>query len=117
MSGYRVDPGVEYRVDPDGVLGLLAGLDELGGSFESAHREIDQAAAEGTAALTVDGRTTVASAWRTFMEDRRMVPGAIMYSINSSARAVGGATVAIITGDEQMARDTVAANFGVDVSR
>ena len=36
---------------------MLAGLDTLGGDFESAHREIDSAAAEGPAALTVDGRT------------------------------------------------------------
>jgi hypothetical protein len=114
VSGNRADAGGEYRVDPDGVLGLLAGLDELGGAFESAHREIDGAAADGPTSLTVDGRTAVVGAWRTFMQDRRTVPGAIMFSISSSAQAVGDATVAIITGDEQMAADTVAASFGVD---
>lgn len=115
MSRIQADAGVDYRVDPDGVLGMLAGLDTLGGDFESAHREIDSAAAEGPAALTVDGRTAVANAWRTFMEDRRIVPGAVMYSISASAKAVGDATVVIVTGDEQMAQDLVDASFGVNV--
>ncbi|MFF7291233.1 DUF6507 family protein [Microbacterium sp. NPDC008134] len=102
-------------MDPDGVLGLMAALDALGGDFQSAHREIDSAAADGPASLTVDGRRAVANAWRTFMEDRRIVPGAVMYSISASAKGVGDATVVIVTGDEQMAQDLVAASFGVDV--
>jgi hypothetical protein len=116
MSGSRTDIGIDYRVDPDGVLGLLAGVDALGGEFETAYREIDSAAADGPATLTIDGRTAVANAWRTFMEERRIVPGAVMYSISSSAQAVSEATVAIVAGDEQMAAATVAANFSAGVT-
>jgi hypothetical protein len=38
-----------------------------------------------------------------------------MYSISASAKAVGDATVVIVTGDEQMAQDLIDASFGVDV--
>lgn len=117
MSRSQADAGAGYRVDPDGVLGLVAGLDDLGADFESAYRGIDDAATSGPSSLTVEGRMVVAKAWRTFMEDRRVVPGAVMYSISSSAQAVGDATVAIVAGDEQMAHDLVDASFGVDVLR
>ncbi|MBQ3358769.1 MAG: hypothetical protein IJG47_07705 [Microbacterium sp.] len=95
----------EYRVDPDGVLGVLAGLDDLESEFESAHRDIDTAATDGPSALTVDGRKVLARAWETFMEQRQRVPGKVMHVINTSAQAVSNATLEIVSGDEQMAMD------------
>ncbi|GAB3630799.1 hypothetical protein GCM10027421_01520 [Microbacterium shaanxiense] len=93
----------QWRVDPDGVLGVLAGIDDLGPQFESAYTGIDDAATNGRAALTADGRTVLSSAWEAFMSQRRLVPGKLMHSVSGSAAAVGEATVAIVAGDEQMA--------------
>jgi hypothetical protein len=99
----------EWRVDADGVLGVLAGLDDQREEFESAHRKLEEAAFERSASLTVDGRTTVSAAWDRFMEERRLMPGRLMHSVASAAQAVGEATAAVIAGDEEMAHDTVAA--------
>lgn len=99
----------QWRVDPDGVLGVLAGIDDLGPQFESAYTGIDDAASSGGAALTADGRTVLSSAWESFMSQRRLVPGKLMHSVSGSAAAVGEATVAIVAGDEQMADNVTAA--------
>lgn len=96
----------EWRVDPDGVLGVLAGVDDTAAGFETCRREIEDAAFHGGATLITDGRTALSSAWESFLDDRRLVPGKIMYAINAAAAAVGEATVAVVTGDEQMASDT-----------
>lgn len=96
----------EWRVDPDGVLGVLGGVDDTASGFEKCRKEIEDATFHGGQALVADGRTGLSSAWESFMDDRRLVPGKIMYAINAAAGAVGAATVAIVTGDEQMASDT-----------
>lgn len=103
----------EYRVDPDGVLGILAGLDDLGDEFEKAGRDVEQVADDGATALAIDDRTVMSRAWNTFMDDRRSVPGKIMHTINVSAQAVGEATLEIVTGDVQMATDTTQAQGGI----
>ncbi|MFK0403250.1 DUF6507 family protein [Microbacterium sp. NPDC090225] len=92
-----------WRVDPDGVAGVLAGVDDTASRFEKSRDEIEEAAFEGAETLIADGRTALSSAWEVFLEDRRLVPGKIMYAINAAAGAVSDATVAVITGDEQMA--------------
>lgn len=99
----------EYRVDADGVLGILAGLDDLGDEFEKAARDIDEVADDGATALAVDDRTVMSRAWTAFMDERRSVPGKIIHTINVSSQAVSEATLAIVAGDEQMATDTEAA--------
>lgn len=98
----------QWRVDPDGVLGVLAGIDDLGPDFESAHNGISEAASAAST-LSVDGRTVLSSAWETFMESRSLVPGKIMHEVGAAASGVGAATTAIIAGDEEMAADTQAA--------
>lgn len=99
----------EYRVDADGVLGILAGLDDLGDEFEKAVRDIDEVADDGTTALAIDDRTVMSRAWTAFMDERRSVPGKVIHTINVSSQAVSEATLAIVAGDEQMATDTEAA--------
>lgn len=99
----------EYRVDADGVLGILAGLDDLGDEFEKAVRDIDEVADDGTTALAIDDRTVMSRAWTAFMDERRSVPGKVIHTINVSSQAVSDATLAIVAGDEQMATDTEAA--------
>jgi len=92
-----------WRVDPDGVAGVLAGVDDTASRFEKSRDEIEEAAFEGGETLIADGRTALSSAWEVFLEDRRLVPGKIMYAINAAAGAVSEATVAVVAGDEQMA--------------
>lgn len=98
----------EWRVAPDGVLGVLAGLDDLGPDFESVHTGIRDAALAAPT-LSVDGRTLLSNAWDAFMESRSLVPGKIMYTIGAAAAGVGAATTALIAGDEEMSADTQAA--------
>jgi hypothetical protein len=98
----------QWRVDPDGVLGVLAGIDDLGPDFESAQNGISEAASAAST-LSVDGRTVLSSAWAAFMESRSLVPGKIMHEVSAAASGVGAATTAIIAGDEEMAADTQAA--------
>lgn len=97
-----------WSVDPDGVLGVLAGVDDLGPDFESAQSQIS-AAAMSASTLSVDGRSVLSRAWDTFMESRALVPGKIMYSLNAAASGVGSAMIAVVVGDEQMVTDTQAA--------
>ncbi|MFJ2367747.1 DUF6507 family protein [Microbacterium sp. NPDC087665] len=97
-----------WRVDPDGVLGVLAGIDDLGPDFESVQTGISEAAMAAST-LSVDGRTALSSAWEAFMEMRSLVPGKIMHSVRVAASGVGSATTAIVAGDEEMAADTQAA--------
>lgn len=94
-----------WRVDPDGVAGVLAGVDDTASRFEKSRDEIEKAAFEGGGTLVADGRRSLASAWEAFLEERRLVPGKIMYAVNTAARAVEEATVVVVTGDEQMERD------------
>ena len=56
----------QWRVDPDGVLGVLAGIDDLGPDFESAQNGISEAASAAST-LSVDGRTVLSSAWAAFI--------------------------------------------------
>lgn len=98
----------DWRVDPDGVIGVLAGVDEQGPVFVSVHDEVTALAAEG-GLLSVDGRDAVASAWNAFFAERSLVPGKLMRAINSAAGAVSAATVAVITGDDEMSDDQYAA--------
>ncbi|MEZ3159429.1 DUF6507 family protein [Microbacterium sp. BWT-B31] len=97
-----------WWVAPDGVLGVLAGIDELGPDFETVQTGISEAASSGST-LTVDGRTTLSNAWDAFMEARALVPGKIMYAVSAAASGVGAATTAIVAGDEEMSADTQAA--------
>lgn len=95
----------EWRVDPDGVLGVLAGVDEQGLELVSAHDALDAAAADGGSTLSIDGRTTLSQAWDEFMSSRRLIPGKLMYVLKNSSAAVSDATVAVVTGDDQMSDD------------
>lgn len=93
-----------WDVDPDGVLGVLAGLDQLGSSFESARTEATALRSDGAAALCADGRTVVSDAWAQLMDLRALVPGKLMFVLSRSAAAVGEATVEVVLGDDEMAR-------------
>lgn len=95
-----------WRVDPDRVIGVLAGVDDEGAGLARAATDIDALAARGSAGLNPDGRTAVANAWQNFIDERRLVPGKLVHVLTSSARAVGEATVAVVAGDERMASDT-----------
>jgi hypothetical protein len=99
----------DYRVDPDGVLGVLAGLDDLGTDFETAAVDVETAADDGAAALAIDDRTVMSRAWNSFMNERRSVPGKVMHTINVCSQAVSEATLAVVAGDEQMAAATSSA--------
>ncbi|MFS0853443.1 DUF6507 family protein [Microbacterium sp. 179-I 3D4 NHS] len=99
----------DYRVDPDGVLGVLAGLDDIGADFGTAAVDVDTAADDGATALAIDDRTVMSRAWKSFMNERRSVPGKIMHTINVCSQAVSEATLAVVAGDDQMATATVSA--------
>lgn len=111
-----------WRVDPDLVVGILAGIDDEGVDLALAAVSMNELAFEGGAGLKVDGRTTLANAWNAFLDDRRLVPGKLIHVLSSSAQSVTDATVSIVTGDEQMAGDgrdaeTYAlAEWGIDSS-
>ena len=102
-----------WRVDPDGVVGVLAGVDELGPEFESAQTSITDAAGAASA-LSVDGRTTLSNAWVSFMHSRALVPGKILHSVSDAASRLSRATVAITTGDDEMTTTTQAAQHAQD---
>ena len=94
----------DWSVDPDGVLGVLAGVDDQGSVFQSAHDDFDAVASSG-GSLVVDGRDVLSQAWEAFVSDRRLVPGKLMHAVRSASGAVGTATIAIVTGDDEMADD------------
>ena len=98
----------DWNVDPDGVLGVLAGVDDQGPAFQSAHDDFDGLSSSG-GSLVVDGRDVLAQAWETFASDRRLVPGKLMHAVRSAAGAVSAATIAIVAGDDEMAEDQYAA--------
>lgn len=95
----------QWRVDAEGVLGVLTGVDAAGPDFESAHRKIEEAAASGSA-VSLEGRTALSSAWDAFLAERSLVPGKVMHAVSSAAAALTEATAAVVAGDEQMTADT-----------
>lgn len=98
-----------WSVDPDGVLGVLAGLDADGPALENAVRAVDDMWLDGDAAMRADGRSVLANAWGDFLSQRRFVPGELIRVVTGAAAAVGAATVAVVVGDDEMAGDTRAA--------
>jgi len=91
----------DYRVDPDRVIGVLAGVDDGGAGIADAIAEIDALASDG-ALLSVDGRRALSAAWSDFLEERRLVPGKLAYAVAAAASAVSEATTAVVTGDVEM---------------
>lgn len=90
-----------WSVDPDRVVGVLAGVDDNGSGLASALKQADELAFSASS-LSVDGRTTLSNAWAAFIDERRMVPGKLMHVLASSARSVSEATVAVVAGDAEM---------------
>ncbi|MGO2750184.1 MAG: DUF6507 family protein [Pseudoclavibacter sp.] len=99
----------EWRVDPDGVMGVLAGLDELGASFEAASTAAADAAS-GSSSLVVDARPVMSEAWSSFMTERSTVPGKVMFSVCDAAQSLAEATSAVVAGAELMSAETTAAS-------
>ncbi|MFE7844389.1 DUF6507 family protein [Microbacterium sp. NPDC057407] len=97
-----------WRVDPDRVVGILAGIDDAGSVLTRAAKDVD-ALYPAPVSLALDERTSVATAWTDFFEDRRAVPGKLIHVLSSSATALSEATVAVIAGDERMAADAAVA--------
>lgn len=93
----------EWRVDPDRVLGILAGIDEDGARLVTASDEAREIAASSSS-LQVDGRSVMSSAWSTFWAERQSVPGKMVTVIGRAAEGVSAATVDIIAGDTNMAQ-------------
>lgn len=94
-----------YRVDPDRVIGVLAGVDDAGAELTTAIAGMNDAAVDG-AHLVVDGRRTLFAGWWGFLEERRSVPGRLARAVASAAAAVNAATVAVVTGDVNMMLST-----------
>jgi len=90
-----------WSVDPDRVMGVLAGVDDAGASLEGAGKAMDELSFSASS-LSVDGRTMVSNAWASFVGERRLVPGKLMHVLASSARSVTEATVAVVAGDAEM---------------
>ncbi|MDI9890392.1 hypothetical protein [Microbacterium sp. IEGM 1404] len=111
----------DYRVDPDRVIGVLAGVDDAGAGIARAIDETETLALEGLN-LVVDGRRTLASAWSDFLDERRYVPGKLANIVAASASAVSEATTAVVTGDVDMSFTTAEAEsravdeWGIDSS-
>jgi hypothetical protein len=109
-----------WRVDPDRVVGILAGVDDEGARLAQAVTDTDALAWNHAATLSVDGRTAVLHAWQAFFDDRRLVPGKLIHVVTRAASAVTEATTAVVAGDETMAGDSRRAeeyaleNWGID---
>ncbi|MDW4574012.1 hypothetical protein R8Z57_14625 [Microbacterium sp. M3] len=93
-----------WSVDPDRVIGVLAGVDDEGVELAEAAAAMDRLAASG-ATLSVDGRTTLSQAWEAFLDERRLVPGKLMHTLAMSAQALTEATTAVVAGDARMMSD------------
>lgn len=93
-----------WRVDPDRVVGVLAGIDDDGVELARSVGRVEELL-YSRSSLSVDGRTALANAWSAFIDERRLVPGTLMHVLASSAQALTEATVAVVAGDEQMASD------------
>lgn len=111
----------DYRVDPDRVIGVLAGVDDAGAGIAQAIDDMDALALEGLS-LTVDGRHSLASAWSDLLDERRYVPGKLAHVVAAAASAVSEATTAVVTGDVDMSVTTAEAEsraldeWGIDSS-
>lgn len=99
----------EWRVDPDGVMGVVAGLDELGPAFE-ASLTATQDAGSCASLLSIDGRTTLSDEWASFMAERSSVPGKVMFAVCDAARSLGEAVSAVVAGAEDMSANSDAAS-------
>lgn len=97
-----------WRVDPDRVVGVLAGVDECGSALAAVTAEADALSMAGSG-LIADGRHALAQAWEAFLEERRSVPGKLAYSVSSAASAVSSATLDVVAGDVEMADSGAAA--------
>lgn len=98
----------DYRVDPDRVIGVLAGVDDAGAGISQAIDDMDSLALEGQT-LVVDGRRTLASAWSDLLDERRHVPGKLAHIVAAAASSVSEATTAVVTGDVDMSVTTAEA--------
>lgn len=111
----------DYRVDPDRVIGVLAGVDDAGAGISQAIDDMDSLVVEGQS-LVVDGRRTLASAWSDLLDERRYVPGKLAHIVASAASSVSEATTAVVTGDVDMSVTTAEAEsramdeWGIDSS-
>jgi hypothetical protein len=111
----------DYRVDPDRVIGVLAGVDDAGAGIAQAIDDMDALALEGLS-LTVDGRHSLASAWSDLLDERRYVPGKLAHVVAAAASAVSEATTAVVSGDVDMSVTTAEAEsraldeWGIDSS-
>ena len=92
-----------WGVDPDRVVGILAGVDVEGETLCRAFRDMDTLSSESTSGLAPDGRTSVESAWKDFLSERHRVPGILLRALSRAAGSLTKATDAVVTGDEQMA--------------
>lgn len=90
-------------------MGVLAGLDELGASFEAASTAAADAAS-GSSSLVVDARPVMSEAWSSFMTERSTVPGKVMFSVCDAAQSLAEATSAVVAGAELMSAETTAAS-------
>lgn len=98
----------DYRVDPDRVIGVLAGVDDAGAGIAQAITDMEDLALEGQS-LVADGRRTLASAWGDLLDERRYVPGKLAHVVAAAASAVSEATTAVVTGDVDMSVTTAEA--------
>lgn len=111
----------DYRVDPDRVIGVLAGVDDAGAGIAQAIIDMENLALEGQSLVT-DGRRTLASAWSDLLDERRYVPGTLAHVVAAAASAVSEATNAVVAGDVDMSVSTAEAEsraldeWGIDSS-
>lgn len=111
----------DYRVDPDRVIGVLAGVDDAGAGIAQAIIDMENLALEGQSLVT-DGRRTLGSAWSDLLDERRYVPGTLAHVVAAAASAVSEATNAVVAGDVDMSVSTAEAEsraldeWGIDSS-
>lgn len=96
----------KWRVDPDGVLGVLGAVDENGAQLQEAVTAFSQLAASAPAALTAGGRTMLAGGWAEFADARAQVPGKLITVMSDHCARVSTATTEILLGDVEMSENT-----------
>lgn len=96
---------VDWSVDPAGVMGVLAQVDDEGNALERASNEFGDLHGRGVADLSIVGRTSASDAWAVFCSERTDVPRKLMRMIQHRGSQVAEASVAVLAGDAQMGDD------------
>lgn len=100
---------ITWSVDPAGMMGVLAQVDDEGNALERAANDFDELSSRGSADMSAVGRSVVSDAWAGFCSERTDVPRTLMWMVQHRCRQVSEAAVAVLAGDAEMDDDIASA--------